>query len=472
MTKEKTTMKKKILLYGLLLVMLSSAVLAANVTVTRSFSDSNPKAGDTITVTLEMVLEGGTPNAVGVNETFPEGWTVSDVTLDGEVKTSPDRIEWLFWSQGNDIMTQDITYSITIPDDAAGSYEFTGTLLEDEEESTIPSTDLLVTGLGGTGVAVTRDLSSTSVRRGGTFTATLAMDVAAEAELSNVVITENLPVGWNITAYDGGDAVVSADNDTGIITFTFSGEWVADDIVSYTVLVPSNAATGRYYINGTVSNGTEEGGVTDITGDRSISVSSPSSNDEFTLAVPSALYANQPITINVTDKDTKDPVYRAGVDVYMGTSNSGKKVAYGLTDKNGSFTFTLEEAGKFIIYLDMSKYKAFKQVITVATGAPVTTTTVATTTTTAPVTTTTVAPTTTEPPTTTTVAPTTTTVAVTTTTEPVVTTTTPEVTTTTPQNAGGGDSSLILIGAIVLIIIIVVAYFAMQKGKGKPKEAK
>jgi hypothetical protein len=272
-----------------------------------------------------------------------------------------------------------------------------------------------------------------------------------------------------VSLTDNGSAdTVTFNSGAGTITYAFSDdESISDDTVSYVVIVPSNAAYATYYINGTVNNGSEGGDVT-VTGDSRITVSSSSSNNnKFTLVVPKTLNANQPIIINVTDEDD-DPVDRAGVDVFLGTSDRGKKVAYGLTDKNGSFNFTVTEAGEYIIYLDKTKYKAFHQIITVATGVPLTTTTIATTTTTLMVTTTTAAPTT-QQVTTTTAAPTT--EPTTTTTEPVVTTTEP-VTTTTLANPGGDNSSLILIGAIVLIIIIVIAYFAMQKGKGKPKEVK
>jgi hypothetical protein len=357
----------------------------------------------------------------------------------------------------------DLTFDtdhVTVRQNASGDLANVTTAVEDG--------DVTVTGPVEYGVTVSRDFSDTSVRRGANTTATLTMAIDEDFSLDDVTITENIPIGWNVTLTDNGSAdTVTFTAGTGVLEYVFSDEGVDDGTVAYVLTVPANAPFATYRINGTVNNGSDNSAVS---GDSRITVSSPSNNEEFKLAVPSALYANQPITVNVTNADTKDPVNKVGVDVYMGTSKNDKKVAYGTTNKNGSFTFTLTEAGKFIIYLDMSKYKEFKQAITVLTGAPVTTTTIATTTTTTKATTTTVTPTT-EPITTTTAAPTTE-PTTTTTTVPVVTTTQAEVTTTTQANAGGGNSSLILIGAIVLIIIIVVAYFAMQKGKGKPKEAK
>ena len=473
-------MKRKILLTGLLLVMLSTVVLAGNVTVTRSFSDSTPAAGDTITVTLDMVLTGGAPAAVGVTEIYPDGWTVSDISLGGIEKSTPDRIEWLFWSGGNHVQTQSITYDITVPEEAVVEDEFTFsgtvddgittedtdgdttvTISETSETTTTTTTTTTstttTTVAGGIGVAVSRDISDRSIKRGENSTVTLTMTVTGE--LTEVTIVEEVPIGWDValTDNDSADSVVFDDGD-GTITYTFTGDGVEDATVEYVVIAADDARLQRYYINGTVNNGSATAAVT---GDNLISVISSSGADTFAVAIPSALYANQPITINVTDADSDDPVDKVNIDVYLGTSDTGKKVAYGSTDKNGSFTFTVTESGDYAVYLSQSGYKTLNQKVTVLAGAA-TTTTIATTTTKATTTTQKVT-TTTEAPSTTMV---TTTVPEVTTTVPEVTTTVPEVTTTVPE-AQGGDNSLLLIAVIVIIIIIVVAYFVTQKGKGK-----
>ena len=75
-------------------------------------------------------------SALGVTENYPPGWNVSNISYTG-IKND-NRIEWLFWSEGNWVQDHNITYDITVPPLADGIYYFDGTA--DYGEQTIPQT--------------------------------------------------------------------------------------------------------------------------------------------------------------------------------------------------------------------------------------------------------------------------------------------------------------------------------------------
>ncbi len=466
-----------VLILGLFLV-LAQGTFAA-VTLTRDLPTS-AAAGSTFTVTLAMVLTGTAPAVVGVTENYPSGWTVSNIALGGVAKTGPDRIEWIFWSMGNAVQTQSITYRVTVPSTASGTATFSGTYDTGTATATLGDTSMTITGGTTTTAATTtttlppypayatRSMSS-SVKAGGTITVTLALEIDESSALNAVGVSEVVPAGWTVSAISPNGTYFPS---THTIEWLFwaNGNPVADTTISYRLTVPSGTTTGAKTFSGDV----DFGGSTNPTtyGRTQITVAKKSSsNNDFTVTLPEQAYANTVVAIVVTDQDSKDPVEKAGVDVFLGTDNNGQKVAYGVTDENGTFKFTPAAAGQYTIYVDLSRYKEAKETLTVKAGTPTTapTTTVVTTTqkattmpvTTMPVTTTrivtTTAPTTTQAPATT---------------QPQQTTTTMEQVTTTTQPTGpSGGSNMLLIGIVVIIIIAAVVFFMMKgKGKGKPAE--
>jgi len=462
------------ILIGLLLV-LTPSVLAA-VTVTRSLPSSAAR-GSTVTVTLNMVVSGTAPSAVGITEYFPAGWTVSSPTFNAV--DQGDRLEWLFWSGGTPVATRSITYRLTVPQTASGTATFSGTVDTGNTTNIGGTTTLSISG-GATTTTTTTTTTTipypayatrilpSSARAGTSFTVSLRLYVD-ETSLPNAVgISEVVPSGWTVSSVSNNGNYFASDNRVEWL-FWAQGNPVADTTVTYTI-TPPVGATGTGTFAGTV----DYGGATNPTIGGSTTVSltkkKKSSNDEFTVTLPASAFANSQVKIRVIDSDTKDPVDKAQVDVFLGNDKyTGKKVAYNATDKNGTFTFIPAEAGKYMIYVDKSDYDLYKVALTVASGAPTTTTVPPTTTTAPPATTTTAPPVTTVPPTTT--PPTTpkpvTTTTVPPTTEPPVTTQPPAPTTTRPTTTT--DNSWMWILLIVVIVLAIAAYFLM-KGKGKGAE--
>ena len=148
---------------------------------------------------------------------------------------------------------------------------------------------------------------------------------------------------------------------------------------------------------------------------------------------PAEPVTNEVIIITVLDSRTDDPVEEAEIDIFL----NGNKVAYGLTNESGQFTFTPTTAGDYSVTIDRRNY--YQEEIVIPVTAGVTTTTVETTVET----------------------------TIPTTVETTVETTTPPET-TTPSGGGIGGGTILLI--IVGIIVIVVVIFVVTKGKGTSGE--
>lgn len=464
-----------VFIIGLFLV-LAQSVFAAT-TLTRDLP-STAAAGSTFTVTLALHVDG-TLMGGGITENFPEGWTVSEISNGGVLKSGPARIEWVLFT-GSALTDLTRTYKVTVPSSASGAATFSGNLNTGNVTNTIGDTSVSISG-GTTTTAVTtttlppydayaeRSMAS-SVRAGASMTVSLILSVDESKNLASVGVSEVVPEGWTVTSVSDGGNYFAADHKIEWL-FWSQGIAVADRTLTYTVTVPSGT-TGTKTFSGTV----DYGGTTNPTiyGRNQVTVSKKSSNnDQFIVTLPAQSYANSAVVIKVADSDSKKAVSKAGVDVFLGSGNSGTKVAYGMTNENGTFTFTPAQAGTYTVYVDMSRYKEAKETLTVSAGAPTTapTTTVVTTTqkvTTMPVTTTLAEVTTTQKPATT--APTTTQAPVTT--LPSETTTTMEdvTETTLPPTGGDSGSNMLLIGIIVIIIIAAVVFFMMKGKKGKPAE--
>jgi hypothetical protein len=97
------------------------------VLVTRTLPDT-VRGGENFTVSLTMAVDGKF-NAVGLEEDYPAGWTVSNIPLKGVPKNGPDRIEWLFWAMGEPIMNRTINYTVTAPSGYSGPAVFSGKVI-------------------------------------------------------------------------------------------------------------------------------------------------------------------------------------------------------------------------------------------------------------------------------------------------------------------------------------------------------
>jgi hypothetical protein len=83
------------------------------------YTDSN------YTVFLKLdVSESKKPNAIGLVEYFPLGWIVSNIS-NGGIKRNTS-IEWLFSSLTSPVQDTNISYVLSVPSDANGTYQFSG----------------------------------------------------------------------------------------------------------------------------------------------------------------------------------------------------------------------------------------------------------------------------------------------------------------------------------------------------------
>ncbi len=112
------------------------------------------------------------------------------------------------------------------------------------------------------GVNASREIGVKSLRRGESTTIIVRINTNIIQPLS---LNESIPTGWNITRiYDDADVFKNNTN-----------EWMWSKVnpgtiklVIYTITVPDNAPTGRYYINGTIDN--EDGKAATVSGDNTI----------------------------------------------------------------------------------------------------------------------------------------------------------------------------------------------------------
>jgi hypothetical protein len=99
-------------------------VLPYRITVTRdlpsiAYTDYN------ITVILNLdVTEAKKPNTLGLLEYFPAGWEVSNISYGG-IKSNTS-IEWFFSTLTTEVQDLNITYTLTVPSTANGTYNFSG----------------------------------------------------------------------------------------------------------------------------------------------------------------------------------------------------------------------------------------------------------------------------------------------------------------------------------------------------------
>jgi len=304
----------RIFILGLFLILLTSTG-NADVTVTRSFSDNAPSAGDTITVTLAMVLTGDAPAACGLTENYPSGWTVSDISLSGA--DNAGAVEWLFWSMGNPIITQDITYDVTVPAGASGASTFSGTVDVGAAEDDDVAGETTVTVAGGSTdpVTVTRSFSTSTPSAGSSLTVTLAMDVTEGSEPAAIGITESIPTGWTVTSTS---PTGTEGTDTVEWLFWAMGEAVEDTTITYVLTVPSSA-TGAYTFSGVVDyGGTTDPAVAGSTGvtvsmthpvtvERSFSDSSPQPGSSLTVTLAmDVTEGSEPDAVGITESYPSD----------------------------------------------------------------------------------------------------------------------------------------------------------------------
>ncbi|WP_177187943.1 PKD domain-containing protein [Methanolobus profundi] len=107
-----------------LLILATPVMAAGELTVTRTISDSEVCAGDTVRVTLvltaDQYIEGP-----AIQEEIPSGWELTEISDTGSYKE--ETTEWIWSSKMNSGDQKTVIYDLTVPDDAeAGTYNLSG----------------------------------------------------------------------------------------------------------------------------------------------------------------------------------------------------------------------------------------------------------------------------------------------------------------------------------------------------------
>ena len=129
--REKMDAKVKAAITSCVLLAMASNSYS-QVTVTSELPDAYIP-GQNVTVTLTMnVDESDPPVAIGVEDTFPAGWTYvigsadpDHINLNSDV-VAAHRLGWLFWSGGLPVQDTVITYVVTPPAEEDGTQTFSG----------------------------------------------------------------------------------------------------------------------------------------------------------------------------------------------------------------------------------------------------------------------------------------------------------------------------------------------------------
>jgi hypothetical protein len=243
---------KTIKMFGILslvclvtLSMISAA--AANPTVCRELPISaNP--GDTITVELNMELDGADKTVIEDN--VPAGWVVSNPS-DGGFIVGTDTVTWA--NTGAAPGDNQLTYDVTIPGDAAGTYAFDGVfdlaVAAPGLQAITCDLQMDVEAAPGPGpgpgpvddLNVCRDLP-TSANPGDTITVILDLTLVGA---DKTVIEDNVPAGWVVSNPSDGGAV----EDTNTVNWIFINSAPSDNQLTYDVTIPGDAA-GTYNFDG------------------------------------------------------------------------------------------------------------------------------------------------------------------------------------------------------------------------------
>ncbi|MBN2251984.1 MAG: hypothetical protein JW724_07925 [Candidatus Altiarchaeota archaeon] len=203
------------------------------VNVSRSMN-SSVYQGTSFVVSLAMDVEGVIATDATVVEYYPSGWTVSDLSYGGV--DLGDRIEWSFAPSGFPVEDRTITYSVTVPSAALGSYSFSGSFDAGYGVSGIRGSSTV--SVNAHPVNFSRGIKAVLYQGAGAVV-NLSMEVDEGNAPSAVSLTEVYPSGWTVynVSYGGVDM-----GDSIVWSFAPSGFPVEDRLVTYAVSVPVEAS--------------------------------------------------------------------------------------------------------------------------------------------------------------------------------------------------------------------------------------
>ena len=251
--------KKALMLLGVLAIvgvaglslLLPDAVNAREHSATRSLGASSVETGAELEIEISVSGLGG---AGQVRETLPDGF--SFVRSDGESATVDGQTVRFI------VLGDEATFSYTVTASAAGTYEFSGTIVDfDKDERNVGGdSSIEVTGIE---VPVPTFGAERSIPRSAVSSGEhVTVSIAASAYGAAASVVENVPAGLSYTSSSLSSAAVNVGEDS--LRFTLLGE----NSFSYTLTA---GEPGDYTISGTITDLDKV--ALDITGDDSVTVS-------------------------------------------------------------------------------------------------------------------------------------------------------------------------------------------------------
>ena len=240
----------------------------ADILMNRSIAEP---VDDTVSVSLDLYIMGDVGGVI-IKEYIPAGLSVtsSNPTYDS-FNSETGEIRWILY--GSTFYNRTLTYSLQIPQDTIGTFDFVGYCLYNDAGGTSVTDEIG----GDTNVSIAlihiltvdRSLPS-SATKGGEISVSLDLDV--NESVSSVIIKEYIPLGWTMAS--SSPSYDSFTSDTGEIRWFLYGANYYDRTLTYTAQIPSND-TGSKTFSGEFLYMYQSNEITDVIGgDTEVTISS------------------------------------------------------------------------------------------------------------------------------------------------------------------------------------------------------